>query len=171
MKKELPKPTNPPASFYEAIDAWCSGRLLARSGYYAGRGPKRGDLGPTHLEMIHDGIKKDYSPEHAACFLEFVENLTDLSATSFLVAFEYFFSSGCSDPKCYAQKPSDKFQVDGRDEVRDMQAQCAVFEALGSRSTPEMDRAESDSIKFEFLSRFGRTPKGGRRISNIGYFH
>lgn len=171
MKQELPKPTNPHASFYEAIDAWCDGRLLARSGYYAGRGPKRGDLGPFHLELIYNGIKKDYSDKHAALFLDFVEGLTDLSATAFLVAFEYFFSTGCSDPKCYKQNESDQFQVDGHGAARDMQAMCAVFEGM-NRNNPELDRMESESIKFEFLGKFGRTPKAGRRKSNIfGYFH
>lgn len=171
MKKELPKPTNPHASLYEAIEAWCNGRLLARSGYYAGRGPKRSDLNEDHLDTIYEGIKKDYSPEHAECFLEFVEGMTDLSATAFLVAFEYFVGSGCADPKCYTQSAGDQFQVDGRDQVRDMQAQCAVMEAMSRSGHADMDQMESDSIKYGFLSRYGRKDKRPRSKSNNGYFY
>lgn len=161
--KPLPKPTNPPESFFSAINGWTGGRLSHRSGFYAGRGVKRCDLNESHLQLIFDGIKKDFSPEHAALFLDFVEGLEDMSATAFLVAFEYFFATGCSEPKKYKQRPGDQYQVSGHGEQRDIEAQCAVFEALGrssrSSNSDELEKMEGNGIKFAFLTNNGRKPK------------
>src|SRR5690348_10331081 len=103
FKKHLPNPKCPPDSSAEAILKWCRGRLNPRSGYYAGRGVKTGDLNADMLEDIFDGIAKDFSPQHAEVFVKFVEKLKDMSATAFLVAFEYFFGRGCADADCYTQ--------------------------------------------------------------------
>lgn len=173
MKKPLlPKPTSPPPSFSSAISHWTGGRLSPHSGFYAGRGPLRGDLGPDHLDLLFEGIKKDFSPQHAAVFVEFVQNLTDLSASAFLVAFEYFWNSRCSDANGYKQQSGDSVQISAHDDAgRFAEGMCAIFSVLGRKSDPEYDLSMSHSIKREFLNRHGATCKALKTRSNRDGFY
>jgi hypothetical protein len=154
---------NQPESFCSAINTWTQRRLNSRASYYSGRGVKRGDLNEDHLEMIHKGIKRDFSPQHAAVFVEFVHSLTDLSATAFLNAFEVFYAGGCADAKCYTQTSRDSIAINAQtDEGKFAEGMATIAAVLGGGSrNPEMDSLESDSIKWAFLSRHGKRPKKG----------
>lgn len=169
----LPKPSNPPDNFYDAILKWTGNRLNPRSSFYSGRGPKRGDLSEDHLELIFRGIKFDFSDTHAAVFIRFVSKLDDLSATAFLVAFESFYSGGCSDADC--RKPSSKaegFITSHDDNGRYAEGMAGIMAVLGNNVSDEMQQMESDSIKRAFLMQRGqKMPKGKRsNIYNCGPF-
>lgn len=156
--KDLPKPASPPDSFHTAVRQWTEGKLNSRSGYYAGRGPKRCDLNEDYLQMLFQGISKDFSPKHADLFVDFVEKLTDLSASAFLVAFEYFFNSGCSNPECYQQRPGDFAMPSSSSygDTRNIEAEFGILSALTERRSPGIYEMESDGIKYGFLRMHGR---------------
>lgn len=149
---------------------WCKGTLSPRSGYYAGRGPRSGDLGDTHLEMLWTGIRDDVGEEAARNFVLMVEALDDISATAFLVSFEHYF---CNKFRWLnrQQTRQDGITLSGRGEQLRAEATFLIFEALGgSRSSPEDDKRQSYYIKEPFLRRHGvkqKPPTG--KVNNMGF--
>lgn len=167
----LPTPAHPPENFYAAVRAWTDGTLNPRSSYYSGRGPMRGDLNEKHLELIFHGISKDFSPAHAELFVDFVETLTDLAATPFLVAFEYFWGTKCSNPKCYKQRGSDNVTITSHEpDVQFAEGMAGIMATLGNRQSPEVSDGISRGIKFVFLMAHARKIKDKRPFINGGFY-
>ena len=121
------------------------------SGYYAGRPPQPCDLDSSILELFYRGIKKDAGADAARNFVRFVNKLNDLSASSFIVAFEQFCASGCKTIGI-EQNEKDRIRVTGHGDTRDVQAFAVVMESLarGKKSEDEIRRL-SNGIKFEFI--------------------
>ncbi len=79
------------------VQRWTNGQFEMNINLVSGRGPTTTDLNSKILEMIWEGLMQDGGPEKAENFVAFVRNLRDLSASSFIVAFEKFYKSGCKD--------------------------------------------------------------------------
>lgn len=146
-----------------SINGWTKGRFAMRSGYYAGRGPNRGDLDSRILEMLYQGVKHEAGGETAANFVRFVNKLEDLSASSFIVAFERF---AAEDGKVVdvTQCLEDRIALDSGPN-RDLQALVVIAGMLGGRErSPEGDLRVSNDIKAEFIrDHLREIPKCERR--------
>lgn len=139
----------------EAISSWVDGRFSARSGFYAGRGPSVGDLNSKILEMFYQGILKDVGAEAARNFVRFVDQLKDLSASSFIVAFEQFWMNECQIVQI-DQEARDRFRLSGHGDALFAEAFCTMASALGGSSAdagPREVEHLSWPIKAEFVSR------------------
>ena len=139
-------------SAHASVHKWVNGRFTLRSGFYAGRGVKSGDLNSGILEMFYQGIKSDLGDELAGNFVRFVNQLTDLSASAFIVAFERFWSQDCMVPRV-AQRSGDRNQLSGRGAGLRGEAFGLLITALGGgekQSEEEIARA-SFGIKQEFI--------------------
>lgn len=130
----------------------------------------RGDLSEKHLELIFHGISKDFSPAHAELFVDFVDTLTDLAATPFLVAFEYFWGTKCSDPKCYKQRAADNVTITSHEPHEQFaEGMAGIFAALGNQLSPEVSDGISRGIKHTFLMAHARKIKDRRPSINGGF--
>ena len=143
--------------------------MSARPAYYSGRGPNRGDCGPDHLKRLHDGLKTYFGDDHAEAFARMVASQNDLSATSFLIAFQKFWYGGCQwgDIK---PETNPNFEITSRWEDNPAQAMGEGFATIMSSmfdTRSEGARSwESDSIKSEFLRAIDRIelmPKANSR--------
>jgi len=138
-----------------AIITWCDRTLNPRPGYYAGRGPKRGDLNDKHLQQLWAGIKKDFGDEQAAEFVKMVADLKDMSATAFLVSMEHFWAHGLKWTG-REQEPGDGNTMSARGDDRFTEGMCVIASVLGRQnSSPEQEAFESYNIKAPFLRRHG----------------
>lgn len=135
-----------------AVGRWTKDRFTMRSGYYAGRGPTSSDLDSSRLEGIYKGLKAEVSPEAATAFVRFVNKLDDLSASSFIVAFERFWRDGCKEIEI-KQDRKDRVRCTGRGDVLEGEAFCAVAETLfgGGRMSEHQVARASDRIKQQFI--------------------
>ncbi len=139
----------------EAISSWVDGRFSPRSGFYAGRGPSVGDLNSRILEMFYQGILRDVGAEAAKNFVRFVDQLKDLSASAFIVAFEQFWLNECNVVQI-GQEARDRFRLSGHGDALIVEAFCTIGAALGGPSAGAgSDEIEHLSwpIKAEFVSR------------------
>ncbi len=108
----------------EAVPRWTENRLTMRPGYYAGREPTTSDLDSWRLERIYQGLKHEVSQEASTNFVRFVLHLKDMSATSFLYAFEQFAQSNFERIHI-AQKPEDRNIIDSRNgDINEMHGQA-----------------------------------------------
>jgi hypothetical protein len=133
------------------VHDWTKGRFVMDSGHYAGRLPTKSDLNSPILQSLYDGIKKELGVDAAKNFVRFVNKLDDLSASSFIVAFERFCAEGCKvvDIKQYGV---DRNRVTGYGAAGEMQAFAVIAEALGGRKRSEDEiRQISDDIKYQFI--------------------
>ena len=146
-----PRPEEP---FSSAVYRWTGGRLSSRSGYYAGRGVMRGDLNESHLQLLWEGINKDFGPQHADNFVHMVSSLTDMSATAFLVAFESFYCSGCALRE-YRQGSGDGMTLSGRGEGLIAEGFGAIMSGMMNNTPPEYQSMMSEGIKLPFISAHG----------------
>lgn len=141
-------------SYNELFEKCQNGRMSSRPGYYSGRGPLSCDLNSGHLENFYHGIKIHVSEEAAARFVRFVNNLTDLSATAFLVAFEDFYHNGLFDDnyKPLKQRENTGNTLSGRGKVLEAEAFGCIAAIFGrSNVDPEQDKAASNGIKKGFV--------------------
>lgn len=148
----------------EAAHPWLDGRFVMRSGFYAGRGPMRGDLNEVILEMFYAGILRDVGKKEAKNFVRFVNNLDDLSASAFIVAFERFWSTGCQEVKV-EQDPEDGNALSGHGVGLQAEALGLIGATMfGRRRSPGQELAESNSIKAQFIAKhLEEIPKDERR--------
>jgi hypothetical protein len=137
-----------------------------RSGFYAGRKPSTGDLNSQILEMFYLGMKRDLGGEAASNFVRFVNNLDDLSASAFIVAFEQFWASGCEDVGV-RQEPGDRNRLSGRGHGLEVEAFGLIGETLFGRPMSEEEiRVASVPIKSSFIrAHESEVPKDERRSS------
>jgi hypothetical protein len=147
----------------EAGSAWVDGRFSMRSGFYAGRPPSTSDLNSKILEMFYQGMKRDVGSDEAGNFVRLVNNLTDLSATSFIVAFERFWATSCKEVSI-AQSIADRMQLSGHGEAAYGEGLFAIVTALTNRGTSENEiRFLSHNIKREFIqSHINEIPEAER---------
>jgi hypothetical protein len=80
-----------------AVSKWTNRRFGMDSHAYTGRDPSEGDLNSVILEQIYQGLKAEVGQREAGNFAKFVANLTDLSASAFIQAFQRFWWSGCRE--------------------------------------------------------------------------
>lgn len=136
----------------QKVADWTNGCFCLNSGYYAGRGPTSSDLNSHILEMLYQGIKKDLGERQAANFVWFTAHLKDLSASSFIVAFERFFASKCELFEV-PQRKEDRTRITAHGPVALEQAFAVMAGALagGKRSEEEIVRLSSE-LKRDFLA-------------------
>jgi len=131
--------------------SWVDGRFVFRSGFYAGRPPSLGDLNSNILEAIYSGIKRDVGEEEGTNFVRFVNNLDDLSASAFIVAFEFFCANDCKRVD-FSQKPEDRRRLDGRGRGLEVEAFGLIGEVMfGRKMSNDEIRSISNSIKSQFI--------------------
>lgn len=146
------------------VDKWTNRRFLMRSGYYAGRGPNSGDLNSKILESIYQGIKEDIGQEEASNFVRFVNQLDDLSASAFIVAFEQF---AAQDGRVVSieQRAGDGMRLDTHGDALLMQGFGAVMSAMGGQKRSEKDHW---NIKGSFIRQHETEIPGDERRSLVG---
>ena len=133
------------------VNNWTQRRFLLDSGYYAGRAPTTSDLNSQILESIYDGLKSEAGGKDATNFVRFVNNLDDLSASSFIVAFEQFCANDCKIV-AIKQRKEDRTRITGYGDEAEMQAFAVIAEALsGRRRSDDEIKRLSDGIKYEFI--------------------
>lgn len=137
----------------ELVREWVGGRFSMRSGYYAGRPPSPSDLDSDILESIYTGIKKQVGDEAATAFARFVNKLNDLSASSFIVAFERFWAKDCKMVDV-AQETTDRTRLDGYGDALHAQAFAVVAQALsGPRMSEDEILHASNWVKGKFINK------------------
>lgn len=146
-----------PSNLYTLVGEWTKGKIPGGfcfdSGYYAGRPPSTSDINTAVLEGFYDGLKKKAGEEAAANFVRFVNALQDMSASSFIVAFEAFFRSGCKviDIK---QRKSDRTRITEHGGAAESQAFAVMANALAGRHRSEEEICElSIRVKQEFITK------------------
>ncbi len=146
------------------VHDWTKGRFVMDSGYYAGRGPTQSDLNSPLLEMFYSGIKKDIGTEAAVNFVRFVNNLSDLSASAFIVAFERFAANDCKVVEI-AQQKGDDTRLTGHGAALEAQAFAVIASALTGPKRSEAElRLAHENIKCEFIRKHQKEiPTGERR--------
>lgn len=137
-------------SFESVVSGWTR-NFVWDSGYYAGRGPSKTDLNSEILEAIYRGIRQDISEVAAINFVRFVNNLVDLSASSFIVAFERFHYSDYETIDV-PQRKEDRARLTGRGHALQAQALAVFAGALFGRPRDEaMTLQDSNFIKEDFI--------------------
>jgi hypothetical protein len=138
----------------EAIPRWTKKAFILRSSYYTGRNPSEGDLNSVMLEGIYNGIKKEVGQKEATNFVKFVENLTDLSASAFIQAFERFWRSDCTNFNQIQPEGSGN-QLTGQGDQLLTEGFGVLANALsGRRVSPETIRLDSRRIKAPFIAKY-----------------
>lgn len=134
-----------------AVKKWTGGQLVFRSSYYTGRGPKFSDLNSDMLEGIYLGLRSEVGQQEAMNFVNFVDNLHDLSASAFIQAFERFWMLECKQSEILQPEGSGD-QITGRGDERYTEGFVLIAEALsGNLKSPNAIRSESLAIKAPFL--------------------
>lgn len=133
----------------ELVHEWTD-RFHFDPGYYSGMGP-HSDLNAGTLEDIYQGLADDVSQEAADNFVLFVKNLSDLSPSAFIRAFQRFWQAGCKHPDT-TQKDSDRYAITARRGARATQGFGAIASALTGDSKKTQKR-RTESIKQQFLRR------------------
>lgn len=139
-----------------SIEEWTAGTIPGgfelRSGYYAGRPPSQGDINTEVLEGIYEGLARDVSHVAAVNFVLLVNSLDDMSASSFVVAFERFAHNDFSQ-KPVAQSKKDRDRIDAHGDEAIPQAMGLMGMVIGGRPDESEIRKLSDKVKGEFLAR------------------
>ena len=151
-----------PESGKDAILTYCNKPgvdMSDRPEFYSGRGVNYGDLGPKHLVAIFEGLECDFGPEVAVKFCEMLEELENLSATSFLNQFYLFFARGFSWPKGRVEESGIDLGPDGPS--REAIGLATIMGALFGRddNSPDQIKAQSTEMKREFFRSVGYKPK------------
>ena len=137
----------------EMVYTWLKGSFVLNSGFYAGRGPNKDDLGTRHLELFYEGIKKDVGNEAAKNFVRFVNKLDDLSASAFIVAFEQFIARNCT-VVAIKQRKEDGNRLDARGGHLQAQGMAVIMNAFaGRRQSFDEIRSSSYEIKAAFIQK------------------
>ncbi len=141
---------------YDFVSSWTRGKIpggfCLDSGYYAGSPPNTGHLNSAVLEGIYQGLKSHLGLRQARNFVRFVNHLTDLSASSFITAFERFFRQGCMSAEII-QRRGDRTRITAHGDAAHAQAFAIVASALSGRRLSEEEIAErSEEIKRKFIA-------------------
>lgn len=122
-----------------------------KSGFYAGRGPLECDLNSRILESFYKGIGKEKGKKAAVNFVRFVNKLGDLSASSFIVAFEYFWAGNCENIEVEQHK-DDRVRLDAHGDALAAQGLAVLFAVASGEQGDEREIArKSRQIKWEFM--------------------
>lgn len=134
----------------QLVDKWVGGRRFGMdSGFYAGSRPNPGVLDSEILELIYRGIKNDIGQNEATMFVRFVDNLCDLSPSSFIIAMRKFWSTNCTQFEV-TQEESDRDRIDSHNQAFALIAQT-LSDKESSDETKERIRILSDKIKTPFV--------------------
>lgn len=145
----------------DLVRTWTKGTFVLRSGVYAGRGVSLADLDSQKLEAIYRGIKSHVGDVAASNFVRFVNQLDDLSASAFVVAFNQFWTLGCTNP-FVEQHAADRYQVDSRGLLQGFAAAAELL--FGRRTSEENIKLESEALRFGFIrAHLREIPKEERR--------
>jgi hypothetical protein len=128
------------------------------------------DLNSDILEMLYGGIRTEIGAEAARNFVLMVENLTDMSATAFLVSFQHYWGNKYrwDDRK---QQSGDGVALSGRGQQLHTEAMFAVLSALSDHRDKGTRDWQSDSIKMPFLARHSTKPRSSRCYDDgYGFF-
>ena len=144
-------------------ERWYHGCFVLRSGAYAGRPPSLADLDSEILEMTYNGLHRDVGHVHSVHFVRMVNNLDDLSASSFIVAFERFWNGGCIDTAIYQEKV-DRITLSARDDALTVEAMCTIASSFFHTMTESQIYNISWGIKRPFiLTHLAEIPHDERR--------
>jgi hypothetical protein len=150
----------------------CKGKMSSRPEFYSGYGPDPHNIGPSHLKMLHDAIREDFGETAGLQFLRFVVDTRDMSASSFLTAFQRFWYGGMLASAAY-QRPTDRMGMDGiGTDHEDEATRSALFAGmtilLRDKTSPEQRDLQSAQIKMGFLQQVGvEIPRDG--ALGLGY--
>jgi hypothetical protein len=102
--------------------------------------------------MFYSCLKKDVGILTAQYFVRFVNKLRDLSASSFIVAFEKFWASGCTSI-CVTQHNADRNQLSGRGQALQGEAFGLLMEVLSGKGAMDEESivSASNRIKRSFI--------------------
>lgn len=154
-------------SVVEIIHGYTKGKMSARPEFYSGRGVNSGDLNHNLLLMIHEGIKKELGEKQAEAFVEMLQVLTDLSATSFLNALFRLESNDWNFKVSLFNQKNDGMAFKGVDEDGGLSAMFTVMETMHRPKGQDAAYAEymSATITQPFFAAIGvkskRKPKSG----------
>ncbi len=166
MKVEMRK-----VSIGELGQRWYHGRFVMRSGFFAGRPPSLGDLNFEILEMTYEGLLQDLGQSEATNFVRMVNGLDDLSASSFIVAFERFWNNGCIDTLVH-QEEVDRIALSSRGNSLAAEALGAIGSVLSNRTSEDQIRAISFAIKRVFITKhLSEIPHGERKGDKVTYVY
>jgi hypothetical protein len=132
-------------------------RMSARPEYYSGRGATISDLNDQILEGIYQGIKKEYGDKPAENFVKMVEDITILSATTFLQELYDLFNCNWKYKKKKQHAIGITIQKNENgeyDEGSITQGIVSIFSAILNS-----DRDDTNIIKGHFLRIHGIKPK------------
>lgn len=118
--------------------------MVARPEYTSGRGATTSDLNSTQLEQIYEGVKQNVGQEAATNFAQMVADLTELSATGFLLSLYDLEASGWR--WVHQKKKPVNIALDGRDDELVLSGMCTIFSAFGRG-----DRDDTPFIRASFL--------------------
>jgi hypothetical protein len=139
---------------FNLMEQWMKGvrfGLVLDPGYCSGRKPTESDLNTDMLEAIYKGLESDINKTAARNFVLFVNNLRDLSASAFIIAFTRFFASGCKMTDV-EQQPQDREAVTGFGHAMQVQAFAVVASRLVDGKPDEGDvERDSNRLKARFL--------------------
>lgn len=131
-------------SYGKRFGGW-STWMSVRPEFYSGRGARLADLDSTILEMIYQGVKKEFGDAAAKNFCFMVFHHQCLSATAFLNSFYSFIADDCRF-RGQASVPQN-VDVGTNEETKEFFGMCSLAEMMcGSQ------RDETDSIRGPFLS-------------------
>lgn len=131
-----------------AVDRWTKSKLNFRSSFYTGRGPISCDLDSMMLEGIYRGIKNEVGEQEATNFVNFIDNLKDMSASAFIQAFQKFFYGGLSETNI--QGNSRELSGTSQDELL-TEGFALIAHSLGDKSNSNDIERASYSIKARFI--------------------
>ena len=134
------------------VSNWTSGRFMLESGYYSGRPPSESDLNSEMLEGIYAGMKAEFGEHVASNFVRFVAKLRDLSASSFIVAFERFARNGWKEINI-TQLKGDRTELSAHGDALYGQAMGLLGMMLGNQVGEAEISSRSRAIKSKFVSK------------------
>jgi hypothetical protein len=172
---------DPKMDFSQAVRKWTEGKLSSRPEYYCGRGVNTGDLNSDLLEMLWTGLTRSVGIPAADNFIYMVRDLTDLSATAFLKAFEEFYQNNfvwrprkqtIADQMAYTGRSDDPHTF----EALKLGMQEMLMKArLNPGRSAEQERAETEAasmlVKGRFLLNHGTKPTTKAGPKSFGFYH
>jgi hypothetical protein len=129
-------------------------RMSTRPEYYSGRGATLSDLDYNILEGIYKGIKIEFGESAANSFVDMVDNIKVMSATTFLQELYMLFYNDW----VYVIKEKDASGIAvAKNEDGDYDMLSGIMGIFGGLTSNQRD--ETPSIKNHFLFTHGKSPE------------
>jgi len=143
--------TDKPETGRQAIQKYTARRMSTRPEFYSGRGVTTTDLNVKLLTLIDQGLTADFGNDVHLKFCQFLEALSDLSATNFLNQFYCWFGQW-ELPTGLRETDIDVGPDDGH---RETIAFCTVLGVRGRGADPDRHERASLSLKLDFFNQVG----------------